>query len=126
MAKVKAAEAATKTKTNKFVQTLSASSANIKEARARNLSEVASIEALTLVQNLKREKLNLENKIANLTDLAPETNDSLRPGSKNFDAPAWIKELFETKMDLKLKEIEIEEAQSIVDEWFSDISEDEA
>ena len=104
--------------TNKFVATVSASDANIKSTRAANLGELASIEASTLVQNLKREKLSLENKIANMTDLSPETTFSLRPGGDNFDAAKWVKDLHKATMELKLKNIEMEVAESIFNEWF--------
>jgi uncharacterized protein YdcH (DUF465 family) len=110
---------------NKFVQTLSASDASIKESRARILSEQTEIEASTMVQNLKKEKLQLQSKINQMTDLAPETTDSLRPGTKGFDASKWIKDLHTFKMQLKLKQIELDEAESIYNEWFG-IAEDEA
>jgi uncharacterized protein YdcH (DUF465 family) len=110
---------------NKFVQTLSASDASIKESRARILSEQTEIEASTMVQNLKKEKLQLQSKINQMTDLAPETTDSLRPGAKDFDAAKWIKGLHTFKMQLKLKQIELEEAEAIYAEWFG-IGEDEA
>lgn len=101
-----------------FVSTLTASDANIKATRAANLGELASIEASTLVQNLKREKLALENRIANMTDLAPDTTYSLKPGGDTFDAAKWVKDLHRASMDLKLKNIELEVAQGIYNEWF--------
>ena len=104
---------------NKFVKTLSASDASIKETRAQILSEQVEIEASTLVQNLRKEKLQGQSKISQLTDLAPETNDSLRPGSKDFNASKWIKDLHTTKMQLKLKQIELDEAEAIYTEWFA-------
>jgi hypothetical protein len=109
---------------NKFVTTLSASDASIKTSRATIISEQAEIEVQTMVQNLKKEKLSLQNKIAQMTDLSPEETTSLRPGGKNFDAAAWAKNLHTAKMQLKLKQIELDEAQGIYNEWFG-ASEDE-
>ena len=103
---------------NKFVKTLSASDSSIKETRATILSEQTEIEASTMVQNLKKEKLTLQSKISQMTDLAPETSDSLRPGSKDFNAAKWIKDLHTFKMQLKLKQIELDEAENIYNEWF--------
>jgi hypothetical protein len=71
-----------------------------------------------MVQNLKKEKLSLQNKIAQMTDLSPEETTSLRPGGKNFDAASWAKNLHTAKMQLKLKQIELDEATAIYDEWF--------
>lgn len=111
---------------NKFVSTLSASDSSIKASRATILSEQTEIEASTMLQNLKKEKLTLQSKISQMTDLHPETSDSLRPGGKNFDAAKWIKDLHTFKMQLKLKQIELDEAQAIYDEWFGETSEDAA
>lgn len=106
---------------NKFAQTLSASNADIKSARAQALSESTVLEVESFIQNLKREKLQLGNKLNNLTDLAPDNTYSLRPGSKDFNASAWVKELHKTRMDLKLKTIELEEAEAIYNEWFAEV-----
>lgn len=105
---------------NKFITTLSASDTTIKTIRASLLAQEAKIEANTLVQNLERDMLVLEGKIASLTDLAPETTYSLKPGGENFDAAKWVKELHDTKMKVKLKEIALAEARGIVEEWFGD------
>ena len=108
---------------NKFITTLSASDSTIKTTRASLLAQEAKIEASTLVQNLERDMLVLEGKIASLTDLAPETTYSLKPGGENFDAAKWVKELHETKMKVKLKEIALNEARAIVEEWFGEDTE---
>ncbi len=105
---------------NKFINTISASDSTIKTTRASLLAQEARIEANTLVQNLERDMLVLEGKIASLTDLAPETTYSLKPGGDNFNAAVWVKDLYETKMKMKLKEIALNEARSIVEEWFSE------
>jgi len=112
---------------NKFTQTLSASNEAIIRNRAAILAESAQSEAESLVHSLKKEKNKLELSILQLTDLAPETSFSLRPGTAEFDGAKWVKQLHEARMDLKLKKIELEEAQTILDEWFADEdAEDEA
>lgn len=103
---------------NKFAQTLSSSNADIKQARAQSLSDSTVLEVESFIQNLKREKLQLANRLNNLTDLAPDNSYSLRPGSKDFKPAEWVKELHKTRMDLKLKTIELEEADAIFNEWF--------
>jgi hypothetical protein len=105
---------------SKFVKTLSASNAEIKEARAKMLADTTVLEVESFVQALKKEKLELQNKLANLTDLAPDNTYSLRPGSKDFDAKLWVRELHSTRMEITLKEMELEEAQSIFNEWFGE------
>jgi hypothetical protein len=104
---------------NKFAKNLSASNADIKTTRAQSLADETVLEVETFVQTLKKEKLQLQNKLNNLTDLAPDNTYSLRPGSKDFNASKWVKELHSTKMDLKLKIIELEEAEAIYKEWFA-------
>lgn len=104
---------------SKFTKTLSSSNAEIKEARATALAESTVLEVEAFIQNLKREKSQLKNKLTNLTDLAPDNTYCLRPGSKDFNPVAWMKELHETRMNIKLKDIELGEAEAIYNEWFA-------
>lgn len=102
----------------KFEKMLSASDSAIKETRAKQLAEETILEVDTFINNLKRDISKLNNKLTSLTDLAPDNTYSLRPGSKDFDANKWMIELHETKMDKKLKAIELEVAMEIKNEWF--------
>lgn len=111
---------------NKFQSKLSAGSKEILSDRAKNLSDEVILEVETFISNLKREKIQLSNKINNLTDLSPENTYSLRPGNKDFKATAWMNDLHKSRMDLKLKNVELEAAQEIYDEWFSEAEEAEA
>lgn len=106
---------------SKFAKMLSASNAEIKEKRAEMLSNSTKLEAEGLLQNLKRERSELETELVNLTDLAPDNTYSLRPGSSDFKAAEWVKNLHRVKMDISLKDIEIKMAQEIFDEWFADV-----
>ena len=105
---------------SKFAKMLSADSSAVLGNRAKNLAESAVLEVDSFISNLRKEKLQLNSKINDLTDLAPENTFSLRPGSPDFDPAKWIAELHRTKMMLTLKEMEIQEAQDIYDEWFAD------
>ena len=103
---------------NKFAETLTSSNETIKESRAQMLADETVLEVEALVSSLKKEKLQLKNKIVKLTDLAPDNTYSLRPGGADFDAFQWVAELYQTGLDLKLKEIELAEAKAILKEWF--------
>jgi hypothetical protein len=105
---------------NKFAKTLSASDKSIKEARAQMLADTTILEVDAKVSGLKRELNTLKNKITQLTDLAPDNTYSLRPGGKDYNPVKWIEELHQTKMDLKLKTIELEIAEEIKKEWFDE------
>ena len=105
---------------NKFSSTLSASNVDIKKARAEALASTTVLEVETFIQNLKRDKNELSCRLTDLTDLAPDNTYSLRPGAKNFDAGAWMKELHKTKMDIELKTIELDVAEAIYKEWFGE------
>ncbi len=103
---------------NKFAKMLSASNADIKATRAGLIAEATSDEVDSFVAAIKKEKRGLEIKLNNMTDLAADNSYSLRPGSKDFEATKWVKELHQTKMDIKLKTIELEVAEDIRKEWF--------
>ena len=70
---------------SKFAKKLSASNKEIKGERAEMLSEEVALEVSQFVGNLKKERLALRNKVNRLTDLAPDSKDSLRPASKDFN-----------------------------------------
>lgn len=105
---------------SKFSTKLASTNKDIMADRAEMLGEEVALEVSTFVGGLKKEVLNLKNKINRLTDLSPNSKDSLRPGGENFDSVRWVKELHEASLDLKLKQVELEVAESIQNEWFSD------
>lgn len=107
---------------SKFAEKLAASSKDIKADRAEMLSEEVSLEVDQFVGRLKKERLALKNKVNRLTDLAPDSKDSLRPTHSEFDASVWVSELHDAKMKLSLKEISLKVAKSIQTEWFGDES----
>tara|TARA_R110000782_G_scaffold15939_4_gene46117 strand:- start:2592 stop:2921 length:330 start_codon:yes stop_codon:yes gene_type:complete len=88
--------------------------------RAKNLADSAVLEVESFIGNLRKEKLQLNTKLNDLTDLAPENTYDLRPGGKDFDAGRWVAELHRVRMDLALKEVQLAEAQAIYDEWFAE------
>ena len=104
---------------SKFANMLSADSSATLGNRAKNLADSAVLEVESFIANLRKEKLQLNSKLNDLTDLAPENTYSLRPGSADFNPAKWVRELHQTRMDIALKEIELAEAQAIYDEWFA-------
>lgn len=104
----------------KFTKRLSASNKEIKADRAEMLAEEVSLQVTQFVGKIRQERLGLKNKVARLTDLAPDSKDSLRPTSDNFDAGQWVTELHSAKLELRLKDIELEEAEAIEKEWFTE------
>ena len=105
---------------SKFVNMISASNSASLIKRADDLAEEVLLELNSFINGLKREKAQLKSKINKLTDLAPENTTSLRPGSADFEPSKWVKELHQCRMDLALKEVELEEAQAIYDEYFGE------
>lgn len=104
---------------NKFTSMLASDPTQTLGARAENLAKSAVLEVNSFISNLEKEKLQLENKLNDLTDLAPENTYSLRPGTKDFNAAGWVKELHATRMEIAIKNEELIEAQAIYNEWFA-------
>lgn len=105
-------------KIGKFATAIAASDKTIKEARAAIVAKAGKRSAENKVRKIEDKVDGLETTIMNLTDLAPETTYSLRPGGKEFDADGWVDQLNEATLDLKLAKIELEVAQEILNEWF--------
>ena len=104
---------------NKFEKMLGANEAL--QRRTTALSQTAEIAQQNVVNKLKAKKAELELEIFNLTDLAPESSDSLRPGSKNWNAEQWAKTLQEKKQDLYTLNIQIKLAEDTLKEYFTEI-----
>jgi polysaccharide deacetylase 2 family uncharacterized protein YibQ len=108
---------------SKFTNMISASNSATLMSRSEDLAEEVVLELNSFINNLKKEKSQLKNKINKLTDLAPENSTSLRPGHADFEPSEWVKNLHQHRMDLALKEVELTEAQAIYDEYFGEEAE---
>lgn len=111
-------------KVTKFASLISNGDAALSR-RAGVLETQAKIAQQSVIDTLKRAKSNLEIKIINMTDFAPESTDSLRPGSVNFNSDEWAKELQKAKIDLWRLDIAIATAQETYDEFFTETKNEE-
>jgi hypothetical protein len=75
-------------------------------------------EALINRLNIDIEQIHAN--IQRLMDLGPETSDSLRPVSVNFDASRFVNNLQEQKLSLRHAQIELETAVNTAQELFGD------
>lgn len=105
---------------NKFTKLISEGGDTLLQRRAESVASAAEIAQQSLVNKLKLEKSNLELKIINLTDLAPDTKDSLRPCDANWDANKWVTELQRAKQDLYNVDIQLKIAQGTYAEFFTE------
>ena len=105
---------------NKFQRLISDNSSQTLVRRAETIATTAKIAQQNIVNFLKQRKCELEMEIANLTDFAPETSDSLRPGDKNWDAVSWAKKLQGTKQSLYDIDIQLKIAEQTFKEYFTD------
>lgn len=105
---------------NKFIKLISDNGSSTLVRRAETISTAAEVAQQNIVNQLKQEKSRLEMRIINLTDFAPETTDSLRPGDKDWDATKWAKELQETKEELYDVKIQLKIAEDTYNEFFKE------
>lgn len=112
--------------TPKFQQILAASGQALLDKRAQSIFKATYNAISDHLSSLNRRKDALELEILDLTDLSVETKDSLRPGSKGYDANAWVAKMIELCTDLTLLEEEIEIAEGIKEEYFSEGTTEEA
>ena len=108
---------------NKFTKLITEGTDKTLQRRAEAVSTAAEIAQQNLVNKLKLEKSNLELKITNLTDLAPDSKDSLRPCDAKWNANTWVIDLQKAKQDLYNVTIQLEIAQKTYDEFFREEAE---
>lgn len=108
---------------NKFLKSISNGSSTLQK-RAYSLSESARVAQSNLVNYLRNEKTKLELKECDLIDFSPETTDSLRPISKDWDAETWAKELQEIRQKIYDIKIQLDIAESTYNEFFTEIKDE--
>lgn len=108
---------------SKFISTLTKSNKDIMKDRAENVGKKTALKQKALVDRLEGEVLDLEGKIQDLTDLAPESSTSLKP--QDFDEENWVRNMQEYKVQLLNKRIELKIAQETQKEWFGGEDEEE-
>lgn len=103
---------------SKFLELISDNSNATLKRRASSIAQNAEIAQQNIVNSLKQQKSTLELKISDLTDFAPDTTDSLRPGNKDWDAENWAKELQQANEQLWQVNISLEIAEKTYKEYF--------
>ena len=111
---------------NKFVSNLTASNKAIKEARAKMVSEDAIDAQAELVRDLGKSKRELERKLAQLSDMSPDSELSLKVVKDTFNAEEWVKEIQTTKVAIANKTIELQLAEETFQEWFVEEKDEKA
>lgn len=102
---------------SKFYNNLIKSNNEIKETRAKRVSEQAEMAQQELVNRIKKELNQLENQLEDIYDLAPDNTQSLNVG-KNFDAEQWVQKVQDLKIQFMNKEVELKAANETLSEWF--------
>jgi hypothetical protein len=105
---------------NKFQKLISDNSNEVLKRRAGNIATTAQIAQQSLVNDLKVKIAKLENDLMNLTDLSPQTTDSLKPGTDNWDPQQWSKSLQTVKEQLYNNRIKLQLAEETYNEFFTD------
>ena len=103
---------------NKFTKLIANNGSETLKRRAKTIAQTAEIAQQNLVNALKTKSSELELKIANLTDLAPESTESLRPGTKDWSPMEWAQQLQEAKQEKYFNEIQLKIAEETYDEFF--------
>lgn len=105
---------------NKFAQLLTASNKDIKEMRAKMISEDVHDAQSELSRELKKRKRDLEKRLMSLRDMNRDSEFSLKVVKDNFKAEEWVKEIQSIKLELANLEVEIEIAQTTYNEYFGE------
>lgn len=105
---------------NKFQSNLTATNKEIKSKRAEHVAATAAMAANNKLSQLKLDVQALELKISDAVDLSPTRTTNLNIG-ENFDGNAWINNLHKLRTELKLKQVDVDTLQEIIEEWFTEL-----
>ena len=104
----------------KFLQMMSQNDSKALVARAGQINVQAKIAQQNIVQKLKNDIAEVEIEIQNLTDFAPDTTQSLRPGVKGWNPAKWASDLQDAKTRLYELTVELKIAEKTFEEFFGD------
>lgn len=108
----------TAAKVSKFQTILTSTGQEVLDKRSEIVLNRTKSAMLDRIASLNRQKENLELEVLNLTDLSIETTDSLRPGSKAYNADAWVDELISLHTQIQEVDEVLEVANSVYQEYF--------
>jgi hypothetical protein len=106
---------------NKFVRSIAGSVEGIKLARVTVLATQASLAQDDLINTLKRKLAGLDLQLTQLTDLAPDSTDSLRPG-EGFDPVQWVTAVQSLKVEMDKVSKQLAFAEETHNEWFAEVN----
>lgn len=104
----------------KFLNMMSQNDSKALVARASQINTQAKIAQETIVQGLKNAIAEVEINIQNLTDFAPDTTQSLRPGVQGWNPTKWASDLQAQKTRLYELDVELKIAEATLKEFFGD------
>lgn len=107
--------------TNKFIRSIAGSVEGIKLQRVTVLATQAALAQDDLISNLKRSLASLDLQLTQLTDLAPDSADSLRPGN-GFDPVGWVKGVQSLKVAKHELSKQLALAEETQAEWFAAVN----
>ena len=106
----------------KFLEMMSQNDSKALVARAGQIDTQARIAQAAVIQDFKNKIAETEIDIQNLTDFAPDTTQSLRPGVKGWNPNNWAADLQSAKVKLYELNVELKIAKETYKEFFGDES----
>ena len=91
----------------------------IMKQRASNVTKLAEMAQIAMVNGLEKRKIELEMEKTALLDLSPDNRYSLKPGA-DFKADAWVNDYQRVTIELLNIEIELRAAKATTAELFTE------
>lgn len=107
---------------NKFTQIISSTRNETLKRRAAQIGTSAQIAQENLINKLKQDLVKQQLRVQGLIDMGPDTTDSLRPSSKDWNPERWAAELQAAKETAYELKISLKLAKQTYDEYFSPIA----
>lgn len=103
---------------SKFAAQVSRNNKSVREARANALSGFVKFEFEAKINEIKKRKFTIQAHLDKVTDLGPNSTQSLRPTEESFSASQWVTQVVQTNQALKDIDLELEVAEAAYAEWF--------
>lgn len=102
------------------------SNSELKSMRAEFVYDSLQAGQKRIIMDLEDEKRQIKMKMSMLEDFGPDTSDSLRPASKDFNPTSWLENMNQLEDDLAIVEEKLINRNAVYNRYFKSESEEQS
>ena len=90
-----------------FMDIIGNNGSDVLSSRAKRVCNKTKLSFQKVIDGLTTDFYDLQDKLAELTDMSPDTRDSLRVAEKGFNSDEWVQQYQKLTMELNFNQIQL-------------------